>query len=1019
MSISARTFRIFISSTFNDLVAERNALQFYVFPRLREFCEKNGARFQAIDLRWGISNEASLDQQAMNICLDEISRCQITSPRPNFIILLGDRYGWMPPPSQIPENEFTQLINKASLPSKNLLKNWYILDANASPAERQMKAREPGSVFENYETWQPLETALQKTLSEAARKLELPENRCLIYQTSATHQEIMQGALQQVDAAEHVFCFFRKIKGLPQEFNFKNFKEFLKKFLNFHYPQGLNKSCQALLNSLLSLPQETTLGELNEQLYKMQKTISAELEVSLLKTVQQTLIDFSAENYVNFDEDRSGIDHVAFQKLQALKDLLEKKLTKNVFHFEAEWVNAIDSKSEPSSEWITKDHIGNLPARLEDCLPMTLDKDYQPANLCEAVWISLSRIIQTELNNPQKLLEEIGSQAIIQSDPILDEEGLVHRNFANQHLEHFVGRRDILAEIQDYLKISEKKILVVAGQGGSGKSTLTAKALQETKEAFPSAKIVYRFIGVTPGSSDARNLLGSLCDEIARRYDQEESTRFSNFQDLCLEFSRKLELADENAPLIIFLDSLDQLSVAHSARSLDWLPTNLPEHVHLIVSTRENEETFANLEDKSIRVKSLGGLSVEEGEKLLRLWLASASRTLQNKQIKEILDNFLSSQGNPLFLKLAFEEARHWKSYQEKEKLSPHVEGIIQNNLFPRLADEHNHGQVLVSHALGYLAASRDGLAEDELVDLLSRDLQVYTAFIQTAHHLPADLVQIAALYLQKHTEIMLSEQITKAQAFEITAESWLKNLEVNSPVFIAFLNEVLPQPNGPRLPIVLWSRLFSDLQPYLSERQVDGSTLLNFYHRELSDISKKVFLEGNLALSFHKKLAEYFQSRADPQQDGSWTGASIHSLRELPFQLTAAKKQDELFNVLSDFKFLEHKAEQTGINRSMDQNGQPVIHSEGVYDLLQDFELPLSTFYTNISENYIEKPPLILTARKKDAEYSLFCPLCATHFPLDQGTLGKTIHCENKDCQTLIKVNPFSIQIRAGDEYE
>jgi hypothetical protein len=33
---AGRIFRVFVSSTFSDLVAERNALQEHVFPRLRE-----------------------------------------------------------------------------------------------------------------------------------------------------------------------------------------------------------------------------------------------------------------------------------------------------------------------------------------------------------------------------------------------------------------------------------------------------------------------------------------------------------------------------------------------------------------------------------------------------------------------------------------------------------------------------------------------------------------------------------------------------------------------------------------------------------------------------------------------------------------------------------------------------------------------------------------------------------------------------------------------------------------------
>jgi NACHT domain- and WD repeat-containing protein len=82
MAQNTHTFRVFVSSTFSDMKAERNALQAHVFPRLRELCEQHGSRFQPIDLRWGVSTEASLDQQAMNICLGEIKRCRQISRDP-------------------------------------------------------------------------------------------------------------------------------------------------------------------------------------------------------------------------------------------------------------------------------------------------------------------------------------------------------------------------------------------------------------------------------------------------------------------------------------------------------------------------------------------------------------------------------------------------------------------------------------------------------------------------------------------------------------------------------------------------------------------------------------------------------------------------------------------------------------------------------------------------------------------------------------------------------------------------
>lgn len=101
---AGQTFRDFVSSTFSDLKAERDALQARAFPRLREFCAQRGARFQAIDLRWGVSQQASRDQRTTKICLGEIERCQKVTPRPNFV-LLGDRCGWCPLPPQIPAVE--------------------------------------------------------------------------------------------------------------------------------------------------------------------------------------------------------------------------------------------------------------------------------------------------------------------------------------------------------------------------------------------------------------------------------------------------------------------------------------------------------------------------------------------------------------------------------------------------------------------------------------------------------------------------------------------------------------------------------------------------------------------------------------------------------------------------------------------------------------------------------------------------------------------------------------------------
>ena len=86
--------RVFISSTFRDLQEEREHLVKKIFPEVRSLCRERGVTFTDIDLRWGITEEEAERDGIIRICLDEIDRC-----RPYFIGILGERYGWTPPPS--------------------------------------------------------------------------------------------------------------------------------------------------------------------------------------------------------------------------------------------------------------------------------------------------------------------------------------------------------------------------------------------------------------------------------------------------------------------------------------------------------------------------------------------------------------------------------------------------------------------------------------------------------------------------------------------------------------------------------------------------------------------------------------------------------------------------------------------------------------------------------------------------------------------------------------------------------
>lgn len=92
-----RTIRVFISSTFRDMQAERDILIKKIFPQLRKMCEERAVTWTEVDLRWGITDEEKSEGKVLPLCLAEIQRC-----RPYFIGLLGERYGWVP--EGIPED---------------------------------------------------------------------------------------------------------------------------------------------------------------------------------------------------------------------------------------------------------------------------------------------------------------------------------------------------------------------------------------------------------------------------------------------------------------------------------------------------------------------------------------------------------------------------------------------------------------------------------------------------------------------------------------------------------------------------------------------------------------------------------------------------------------------------------------------------------------------------------------------------------------------------------------------------
>ena len=52
-----------------------------MWPELRQYCLRREVQLEVVDMRWGIRDESTDDQQTVNICLSEIMNCQVGACR--------------------------------------------------------------------------------------------------------------------------------------------------------------------------------------------------------------------------------------------------------------------------------------------------------------------------------------------------------------------------------------------------------------------------------------------------------------------------------------------------------------------------------------------------------------------------------------------------------------------------------------------------------------------------------------------------------------------------------------------------------------------------------------------------------------------------------------------------------------------------------------------------------------------------------------------------------------------------
>ncbi|XP_033222269.1 NACHT and WD repeat domain-containing protein 2 [Belonocnema kinseyi] len=803
--VSSKIVRIFTSSTFTDTTMERNTLMAQCYPKLKDYCrEKHGLEFQVVDMRWGVRDEATDDHMTTELCMREIENCQRLSMGPNFVVFLGQKYGYRPIPTYVLSSELEML--RTELDSQgmdvNVLDTWYKKDSNAVP---------PTSIL------QPISSILKNFNNKRIPKLQ-QEDQAIWWDTMCKMQKLFR-------------------KGAQSLFNNGKFDK------------------DTMHNYFMSVTEREVInGILNVKNTKNHC-------LAYVRYINNINLQNLRKAGLFLDIANRSLDNEASKLLADLRDVrLQNKVeSANLQRYTVEWIGREGLDPETHGEY-------------------------------------LQHFITHFYRNMIKLIDRAMRKEDSSAQGQIITEILQHLHACNNSVRVFYGREDNLEKIKAYMLDDGEKPLVLYGEGGCGKTSLLAKSAGLSSSSWLLGKkpiSIIRFLGTTPDSSALTPTLISICQQISYNFMLPFEEIPDDLVPLTAHFKQLLTRATPDQPILLFLDSVDQLTGVQGNK-LSWLPTRLPANCKMILSCAAEESNpvisrdyhllrrMIDTEECFIEVTALGeDLAMD----VIRMWMKTAHRDLNNYQWR-LVANAISKCSLPIFVKLVFAEICRWRSYTKPA--DTHLASTVMDSimmLFERI--EKQHGKILVFHALAYITAAKSGLSESELEDLISLDDKVLDDVYQ--YHLP--------------------------------------------PVR--------------RIPPLLWTRIRNDLPNYLSEREADGVSVLNWYHRQFRDTAKERYFKNmNLATYFHSMIADYYlgiwgggrpkpfkyteiqrhrfnltdkegvADRKVPEQplafyskEGKISRYNLRKFGELPYHLVRAHRFKDLFeNVLFNYEWLHAK---------------------------------------------------------------------------------------------------------------
>ncbi|GFU21337.1 NACHT and WD repeat domain-containing protein 2 [Nephila pilipes] len=284
----------------------------------------------------------------------------------------------------------------------------------------------------------------------------------------------------------------------------------------------------------------------------------------------------------------------------------------------------------------------------------------------------------------------------------------------------FIDRENSLDSVKSYLSGNANHPLIIKGPTGCGKTCLIAKLTEMASVWFPTSCVVSRLVSLTAESATQHQLLRSISEQCCALYGEHPAVASTSIHTWDYGLGKLLGKVSELRPLIILIDGIDQLA-EYSNKDLQWLPHELPAHVRLILTVRDDSEELAKIKDiieDSDCFFSLANPTTEEAKTTINQVLETNKKRLTVSE-QTMIDEYLKDDTSARYSQLLGLMSSKWAEMllEKKDEVQKNTEGLVFQYLFHV---ESHLGVTLITFVLGLLIAAKHGISESEMLDLLS-----------------------------------------------------------------------------------------------------------------------------------------------------------------------------------------------------------------------------------------------------------------------------------------------------------